>query len=86
MRSEEMVQTCYKNRIFETYFTTTLLHGVMQCTDGANYDSLCRAQCDPGYDLLGSRARRCQWSGHWSGVEMICQQITCPSFTRSVRN
>lgn len=57
------------------------VNGVMQCTDKNNYDSLCRAQCDPGYDLLGSRARRCQWSGQWAGVPVVCQRITCPTFT-----
>ena len=58
----------------------SLENGKSSCTDENSYDSLCRFTCDPGYDLIGSRARRCQFSGQWSGVGVSCQKITCPTF------
>ncbi|XP_071838885.1 uncharacterized protein [Apostichopus japonicus] len=53
------------------------------CDDLVN--SECTFLCNNGFRLVGSQTRTCQWDGSseqgsWSGVEPVCEAITCPPF------
>ena len=42
------------------------------------YDDSIVYECSPGFTLLGSRVRKCDLSGEWSGTKPHCASITCP--------
>lgn len=52
---------------------------ILECSGNASfyYDTVCRFMCNNGYVGSGSRVRRCQQDGTWSGQEFICQNVTC---------
>lgn len=52
-------------------------NGHIQCTYGNEYTSLCRTICMTGYELVGSRSRRCLGDGTFSGTPSKCRMITC---------
>ena len=39
------------------------------------YDTVCQFSCNDGYIGSGSRARRCQHNGTWSGQDFTCQSM-----------
>lgn len=49
------------------------VNGLVTCTSGANYNSLCRFVCDEGFEMRGSTTRVCQDNGQFSGVQPICE-------------
>ena len=44
-----------------------VLHGSVQCSEGDGYNSVCEFECDPGFELTGSRTRTCLDTKQWSG-------------------
>lgn len=42
--------------------------------DGYVVGKTCDFQCNQGYELIGSKDRRCQTDGTWSGPETKCQR------------
>uniref|UniRef100_H2Y785 Sushi domain-containing protein n=1 Tax=Ciona savignyi TaxID=51511 RepID=H2Y785_CIOSA len=52
-------------------------HGSVACTKQSFYDSECRFTCDVRYELVGSPVRICEESGGFSGVNGVCNQISC---------
>ncbi|XP_049337518.1 CUB and sushi domain-containing protein 1 isoform X2 [Astyanax mexicanus] len=51
--------------------------------------SLLRFTCEAGYVLLGSAERTCLQNGSWSGVQPVCEAVSCgnpgtPAFSRIV--
>ncbi|XP_071847584.1 uncharacterized protein [Apostichopus japonicus] len=49
-----------------------------------SYGSWCFFECNDGYNLIGSRARRClvqpgEMTGFWDGDETLCMTVTCPN-------
>nr|XP_002123557.1 uncharacterized protein LOC100182484 [Ciona intestinalis] len=54
-------------------------HGVLQCTNGSNYQSRCRYACEEGYEQHGSTYTRCMPDGYWSSFEpTLCVTKNCP--------
>ncbi|XP_070552541.1 uncharacterized protein [Ptychodera flava] len=45
---------------------------------GNSYNDLCYFECNVGYHLVGSNARRCTATKVWDGIEAVCQVETCP--------
>ncbi|XP_013390582.1 sushi, von Willebrand factor type A, EGF and pentraxin domain-containing protein 1-like [Lingula anatina] len=41
--------------------------------------AVCKTNCKPGYVGQGDTTRTCKQDGTWSGQELICSPITCPS-------
>lgn len=44
-----------------------------RCSDGTNYQSQCKFNCNLGYDLIGESVRTCLASGIWTGAEVACE-------------
>ncbi|XP_078343000.1 uncharacterized protein LOC144628755 [Oculina patagonica] len=45
------------------------------------YNTTCQSSCNNGYIGSGSKVRRCQHSGTWSGQDFTCQIINCTLLT-----
>ncbi|XP_078343310.1 uncharacterized protein LOC144629026 isoform X3 [Oculina patagonica] len=41
------------------------------------YDTVCQFSCNNGFIGSGSKVRRCQHNGTWSGQDLTCQRIIC---------
>lgn len=52
-------------------------NGVITCTSGNDYNSLCRFMCVEGYDMKGSSSRVCQKDGTYSGIQPSCKRKIC---------
>nr|CAB3266737.1 sushi, von Willebrand factor type A, EGF and pentraxin domain-containing protein 1-like [Phallusia mammillata] len=57
---------------------STLGNGEMNCTDGNNYASTCKFECNENFSLRGRRAMTCLRNGRWSAPAPVCQLIRCP--------
>jgi len=44
-----------------------------RCTNGNNFESKCRFTCKAGYQLTGSRSRKCNEEREWSGSDANCE-------------
>merc|ERR1719259_249244 len=56
---------------------TAAKNGKKRCSDGTNYQSQCKFNCNLGYDLIGESVRTCLASGVWTGAEVACERIEC---------
>ncbi|XP_077971175.1 sushi, von Willebrand factor type A, EGF and pentraxin domain-containing protein 1-like isoform X2 [Styela clava] len=54
-------------------------NGKVVCTVEDQYESVCKYQCDMGYDITGTTTRICQGDSTWTGTQPICQIATCGS-------
>ncbi|XP_078343309.1 P-selectin-like isoform X2 [Oculina patagonica] len=43
------------------------------------YDTVCQFSCNNGFIGSGSKVRRCQHNGTWSGQDLTCQIVNCPA-------
>ena len=41
--------------------------------NGTRFPNIVTFFCDEGFDLRGSKVRRCKADGFWSGVEVFCE-------------
>lgn len=48
-------------------------NGEYSCTFGDSYNSVCKATCNEGYILQGSKTKTCLDTKMWSGVESRCE-------------
>ncbi|XP_073228666.1 E-selectin-like [Porites lutea] len=57
-------------------------NGAFVGTCNSVYESVCRIECNEGYELLGSEERKCIVSEYglmdWSGIASQCVAIRCP--------
>jgi len=53
------------------------INGVVHCS-GFTYNKTCTYTCNSGYQLIGSRIRRCQVSSRWTGIVGRCAPKPCP--------
>ncbi|XP_065899134.1 uncharacterized protein [Dysidea avara] len=60
-------------------------NGVITCSlgdDGVpSYEDTCNFTCNTGYELTGSDTRTCQSDRSWSGSDVMCMRVPCPSLT-----
>ncbi|KAM7305653.1 sushi, von Willebrand factor type A, EGF and pentraxin domain-containing protein 1 [Ixodes scapularis] len=48
-------------------------------TEGNEYGSTARYQCERGFRLQGEAERKCGPDGLWTGYAPTCQEVTCPA-------
>ncbi|KAG1659024.1 Sushi, von Willebrand factor type A, EGF and pentraxin domain-containing protein 1 [Nymphon striatum] len=55
------------------------LNGKYKCNStDFGFFAHCNFTCDDGYTLIGSKQRKCQLNGKWTGDKTICKVKTCP--------
>jgi len=55
----------------------SLENGEYSCTFGDSHNSVCKATCEEGYNLHGSKTKTCLDTKKWSGVEARCKIVLC---------
>ena len=59
------------------------INGAINCSLGgdgvSSYEDTCSFTCNTGYELTGSDTRTCQSDGSWSGSQVSCIIMECPS-------
>ena len=62
---------------------TELINGMISCSivngQMLSYEDTCSFTCNTGYELTGSSERTCQSNESWSGSQVSCIIMECPS-------
>ena len=55
-------------------------NGVISGSTSYDHGDVITFKCNYGYDLIGSKQRRCTATGHWSGEQAVCRGKAAGSY------